>query len=114
MKTIFTGQIVLWNTAFGAVPNGWQICNGTNGTPDLRDQFVVGAGDTYAPDDSGGDVDHNHTFTSDGHNHSYSPGSDIAGGVGFVIFNSVETDSGTTAAENHLPPYYAVTYIMKL
>jgi microcystin-dependent protein len=36
------------------VPTGWAICNGANGTPDLRDRFVVGAGNAYAPDNIGG------------------------------------------------------------
>lgn len=37
------GCIVLWSGAVSAVPSGWRLCDGTNGTPDLRDRFVVGA-----------------------------------------------------------------------
>jgi len=51
--TAFTiGMIMLWNEAIGNVPAGWQICDGTNGTPDLRDKFVVGAGNSYTLDES--------------------------------------------------------------
>ena len=31
----------------GTPPGGWVLCDGANGTPDLRDKFVVGAGDRY-------------------------------------------------------------------
>ena len=38
----------------GNVSCDWQLCNGSNGTPDLRGQFVVGAGGSYTPGDTGG------------------------------------------------------------
>lgn len=49
-----TGIISLWYGSVGAVPSGWLLCDGTNGTPDLRDRFVVGAGSTYAVNATGG------------------------------------------------------------
>ena len=49
------GSIVMWSDP--VVPEGWQICDGTNDTPDLRDKFVVGAGTTYALDATGGSAD---------------------------------------------------------
>jgi microcystin-dependent protein len=45
---------VLWSGAANAIPSGWALCNGSNGTPDLRNRFVVGAGDTYAIGSTGG------------------------------------------------------------
>jgi hypothetical protein len=62
------GVIMLWSGAVGAIPTGWLLCNGTSGTPDLRDRFVVGAGATYAVGVAGGTADaivvnHTHTFT---------------------------------------------------
>lgn len=42
------GGIILWSGAIADIPTDFQICDGTNGTPDLRDMFVVGAGNTYA------------------------------------------------------------------
>jgi hypothetical protein len=49
-----TGGIILWSGSIAAIPSGWALCNGSNGTPDLRNRFVVGAGSTYAVDATGG------------------------------------------------------------
>lgn len=48
------GVITMWYGIAAAVPVGWSICDGTNGTPDLRDKFVIGAGSTYAKGSTGG------------------------------------------------------------
>ena len=37
------GVIVMWSGSIASIPAGWALCDGTNGTPDLRDMFVVGA-----------------------------------------------------------------------
>jgi len=39
-----SGIIVMWSGAIGAIPAGWYLCDGTNGTPDLRGRFIVAAG----------------------------------------------------------------------
>lgn len=43
-----TGTIIIWSGSLAAIPTGYYLCNGSNGTPDLRDRFVVGAGNSYA------------------------------------------------------------------
>lgn len=48
------GVVTMWSGSANAVPLGWALCNGTNGTPDLRDRFVVGAGGAYTSGDTGG------------------------------------------------------------
>lgn len=64
------GMLMLWYGAAINVPTGWAICNGSNGTPDLRNRFVVGAGDTYALDAQGGAVSNTPTMDSQGgHTH---------------------------------------------
>lgn len=80
-----SGVITLWSGSTGSIPSGWVICDGTNATPDLRNLFVVGAGDTYAVGATGGAntvalaeanlAAHTHTGTtaSDGaHTHNVS------------------------------------------
>lgn len=49
-----TGMIMLWSGSTGSIPSGWALCNGSSGTPDLRDRFVVGAGSSYAVNATGG------------------------------------------------------------
>lgn len=49
-----SGGIIMWSGAVASVPTGWFLCDGANGTPDMRDRFVVGAGSTYAVNATGG------------------------------------------------------------
>lgn len=81
--SIPSGLIAIWSGAVGSIPSGWYLCNGQNGTPDLRDSFILGAGNTYAVGATGGSKDaivvsHTHTATSTsavtdpGHQHNIS------------------------------------------
>jgi hypothetical protein len=131
-----TGGIILWSGSTGSVPSGWYLCDGTNGTPDLRNSFIVGAGSTYAVNATGGTADaivvtHTHaaTVTDPSHSHAYNGGSLTASGyspggnifasgniatstavTGISVTNASAGVSGTNA---NLPPYYALAYIMK-
>ena len=63
-----TGGIIMWSGSVASIPSGWALCDGTNGTPNLQNRFVVGAGNTYTPADTGGSADaiipsHSHTFS---------------------------------------------------
>jgi microcystin-dependent protein len=49
-----TGIIAIWSGSQASIPTGWLLCDGTNGTLDLRNKFIVGAGSTYAVGDTGG------------------------------------------------------------
>lgn len=64
-----SGVIAVWYGDINSVPNGWVICDGSNGTPDLRNRFVIGAGGSYAQGTTGGNknVTPTCTFTSAGH-----------------------------------------------
>lgn len=77
------GGIIMWSGAISAIPAGWFLCNGTNGTPNLQDKFVIGAGDTYAVATTGGSADavivaHGHTavVTDPGHSHGWGYGTE--------------------------------------
>jgi microcystin-dependent protein len=52
--TIPAGLISMWSGSIGSIPSGWYLCDGSNGTPNLTDRFVVGAGSTYAVNGTGG------------------------------------------------------------
>jgi len=90
-NAIPTGIITMWSGTIATIPSGWYLCNGSNGTPDLRAKFIVGASSdetsiaktniTGALTQSGGSKDsvvvsHTHTATSTdaGHTHSVSYG----------------------------------------
>ena len=113
--TIPAGMISLWYGSLGSIPVGWYLCDGTNGTPDLRDRFVIAAGSSYAVGATGGTATntlttnelpahtHTATVTDPGHSHTFSPaiaaqntnatsGSIYYGGTGTVS----STNSATT------------------
>lgn len=46
--------IIMWSGTAADIPTGWALCDGTGGTPDLTDRFILGAGKTYQPGANGG------------------------------------------------------------
>ena len=83
------GMIMMWSGTIATIPSGWLLCNGSSGTPDLRNRFIIGAfqdttGVAYttvtgADTQTGGTKDaitvsHTHTGTSTvtdaGHSHT--------------------------------------------
>lgn len=108
-----TGLILLWHGAIVDIPTGFVLCDGNNGTPDLRDKFVVGAGSTYAVDATGGSLNHTHPFTGDGHTHTIPAGEGFKAGTDYADTTNPGNGSGTTNNGSSLPPYYALAFIMK-
>ena len=53
-EVVPTGFIGMWSGSASTIPTGWTLCDGTNGTPNLTDRFVLGAGKTYQPGATGG------------------------------------------------------------
>mgnify|MGYP001350267969 CR=1 FL=1 len=138
------GAIIIWKNAAATIPNGWQVCNGSNGTPDLRDYFVRGA----AKDDDVGVQQnsgvHNHaraanTSTNGTHLHAmsvsvggasgststwdnqYGPG--VAGdghghsggsGSSGTDGNHSHTVGGNTNDADNSPPFLRLYYIMRV
>jgi len=99
------GVIVMWSGTIASIPSGWALCDGTSGTPDLRNRFIVGASVdsggqsvttiTGANTKTGGSKD----ATLPSHAHTTSdPGSFITGSVGMDAGGSAGTFSGPTGA----------------
>ena len=82
-----SGIVVLWSGASNAIPSGWSLCDGTGSTPDLRNKFIVGAGDNYAVDATGGSA--NTPVVSHSH------------GSGNISGNSSNTGSHTHGSGNY-------------
>ena len=116
-----TGMIVAWYGATNAIPTGFVICDGNNNTPDLRDKFIIGAGNNYAVDATGGSkdavvVEHKHTTNIDGgHVIPGNGGSTFpyggAGTYSSTVFSM--NNEGVSGTDKNLPPYHALCYIMK-
>lgn len=113
---IVKGMIILWSGAIDDLPAGWAYCDGTLGTPNLKNRFVVGASAAKPVDGTGGANSHNHTFTSDVHYHGIPLEQGLNAGTDFQSENYTgsEAVTGTTNSESHLPLWYALAYIMKL
>ncbi|HOD84591.1 MAG TPA: hypothetical protein PKG77_24495 [Phycisphaerae bacterium] len=101
----------------GTLPTvGWQLCDGTNGTPDLRGRFIVGQnpGDEHfgALGGTGGTKKHSHDT------HSFTP-MDTPGCAGsgwevpVLMAISFDTDFSHNESE-HIPPYYVLAWIMRV
>ena len=127
-----SGCILVWSGSVGSIPSGFVLCNGSNGTPDLRNSFVLGAGNSYTVGQVGGSTDaivvsHTHTVTDPGHLHNIaSTGSGTiandspsgATGASTATTASATTGisivaAGTSGVNANMPPYYALAYIMK-
>ena len=116
-----TGMILMYTGT--TAPTGWALCDGTNGTPNLRDKFIVGSGSTYSNGDTGGQADaivpdHTHTTSIDGGHvipgnggTSYPYGG--AGTYASTIFSMNNPTNGESVTNKNLPPYYALCFIVK-
>jgi hypothetical protein len=105
------GVIVMWGGLVANIPQGWALCNGQNGTPDLRDRFVKGA--SAEPGTTGGAATHTHaahsgvinhthgvTVTDPGHFHNQTRLPTATGGVtGFTVDTSMSGTPATSGVE---------------
>jgi len=120
--TFPVGGIILWSGATDAVPNGWALCDGQNNTPDLRDRFVVGAGNAYSVDETGG-ADSVTLTEAQMPSHTHLTARNQTGtatafptGAGFMVTGNNGNPSSSTGGDQpheNRPPYYALAYIMK-
>jgi hypothetical protein len=136
-KSVPKGVIWMWNSTAATIPTGFQLCNGTNGTPDLRNKFIIGASASggYTVGNTGGSADaivvaHKHNVTDLGHSHKQSAnlvatrGGAQGGARESCGDSSIDTGSSQTGitidtegddgTNKNLPPYYALCYIQKM
>ena len=125
-SSLFVQGMIMMYTGSSA-PSGWAICDGQNGTPDLRDRFIVGAGSAYSVGNTGGQ--NSVTLTTaqmPSHKHSTSvDNTTLFPAAGGVTFNyggagqypgttfTMSNEGGGQSHENR-PPYYALMFIVKL
>lgn len=131
----FPGLIVMWSGTLDDIPNGWALCNGEDGRPDLRDRFVVGAGNRYNIDDTGGTDEvtltsaqgprhQHHTFdpdTPEQDRWSGWPWLSIGGGGAWMGLQGGNQPhqyntgfAGEGQPHENRPPFYALAFIIKV
>ena len=130
-----SGLIAMWSGAADNIPSGWLLCNGTGGTPDLRDRFIVGAGNAYAVYARGGTTtgavsgqtgettltvaqmpSHTHSSASSTTGMRASEGSRasvVTGGATGSTGGNQSHSHSLSGSVSTLPPYYALCFIMK-
>lgn len=129
-SNIPAGLISAYHGTVDSIPAGQVVCDGTNGTPDLRDKFVLGAGTTHTVGEQGGAKDvtltyahmpaHQHRIFANGTNDitqvnaqplkcEYKSPSESQ--LGYPA-NACVIAGGSQPHEN-MPPYYSLLYIMK-
>ena len=138
-----TGMIILWYGDTTNIPGGFVLCDGQNSTPDLRDRFIIGAGNNFSAGGTGGSnsvtlseanlPSHRHFVVSNsfgGQNRTgsnVSANNQVAKGTGagniFETYNLASTGGNASAgrsssvgsgtAFDNKPLYHALCYIMK-
>lgn len=134
------GAVMLWKGSYATIPDGYQLADGTNGTPDLRGKFLMGIAAGEDDDnllETGGDTQHLHAMgtvsTASAHTHTvylnnssysntYPSGSSAS--VASVSHNHSwsavtssgggHTHTGTYAAVDCLPPYTKYYWIARI
>lgn len=125
------GIIIAFNGS--EIPYGWALCDGTNGTPDLRGRFIYGFDSKKNSNklfQYGGEENHALNIAEiPPHAHSYAqnsgPGGFLTGataaGKGYASGMTPGTAGDFTylnvskgLPHNNMPPFYVIAYIMKL
>jgi len=108
----FSGVMQMWTGTIANIPEGALLCDGTNGTPDMRERFARGAPDLTEPGTTGG---------TEQHNHDVQGNTGLAGGPFQAATCSGKPVTGgshchyvdlVSSCSYHLPPFYEVLYIM--
>ncbi len=131
--------IQMWSGLQSDIPRKWQLCDGTNGTPDMLSRFIKGSPDGVDGGDTGGEdthvltedelPPHGHGLTTSAHRHTIPVmpefpeivRTDIIRGNAETNFTWAQTISGISTgfsgadnAHENKPPFYELAYIMKV
>jgi hypothetical protein len=135
-----SGVICMWHGTLASIPAGWALCDGSSGTPDLREKFVVGTRHGVNPGTTGGAKNK----TTAGHQHALPMGSNSfppaapayfnfawsnvwGTGANITVYKTITplpgmtesapamlSNTGTDTIADIRPPFYEIAFIMKL
>jgi hypothetical protein len=114
------GGIIMWSGTLASIPAGWALCDGTNGTPDLRDRFIWGCSAGENPGAMGGATSHNHQVDIGPFGSGIPSNSWLAasGGLSYLPTydhtHEINPPATASSVAGHIPPYYKLAFIMKL
>ncbi len=126
------GTIIIWSGTLATIPGGWILCDGTGGTPDLRETFVRSVPDNVTNPGGTGGIDthvvtesqmpiHNHTLTDPNHKHDYGSGGIHRDGSSTALTSTANAlaspsivDTGSSTAHENRPAFFEVAYIQKV
>jgi len=119
---MISGGIIIWSGSIASIPAGYLLCDGNNGTPDLRNKFIVAADEDDlgkatssiigGHEQTGGSVQHDHTTSSTG-TCTLNTGTGVMAGDNFDR-DGTTNNTGEALTEVAVPPFYALAYIMKV
>jgi hypothetical protein len=134
-----SGIISMWSGSAAAIPSGWNLCNGANGTPNLVGKFIKSASTAGG---TGGSNTHSHAHSLSAgshtlstaqmprHNHSGSAGQATPSGDRWArgwsgsAATRYTSSTGSSSSHSHSlsgsitsgsnePAYFELCYIMK-
>lgn len=121
------GGIIAYSGEAETIPEGWAVCDGENGTPDLRGRFILGSSETHPMGETGGSEtvaltetqlpSHYHSVANSPSGSYLTPNTGTLGCIPYkagASAGSVTTPAGGNQPHPNMPPYYALIYIMKL
>lgn len=105
-------SIVFWSGSLETIPDGWQLCDGTNGTRDLRDYLPRHSGLGSMPGTTGGSTKHEHNITGFVFDTALGEGISVDAGDGLDLGIDENDVSINSLSAYNLPPYKSLYPIM--
>lgn len=106
------GMIFMWSGSLGSLPTDYALCNGANGTPDMRDYFVEFAGTTSAAATGNNTMTLTGTSNTVGHSHDGGPLSMVGDSGGQGHAETHYHSHTVSSSHTYVPKYYALGFIM--
>lgn len=116
-------SVIMWVGTLDTIPPGWHLCDGTDGTFDLRGMFVLGAGGAYNLGDDGGSEEvtltveqmpaHTHIVFGSGGTWERMGINATAKSISSAA-QAPTTSTGSSQPHPNMPPYKALYFIQKI